>query len=140
MLIKIKNDLLPEEKKSMSMEEINLFKELKKFNADTYYVYGVFIKETKNIYLIRLQGRGDVFTFANAVFFEILDGTVSDSWCVMLGAGHQQMAYFDFDFSKFIYLGIPRFVEECDFYERYHTDDTEALSYMTEMRLKIEGF
>lgn len=139
MKVILKKEVCEEVKNIMGDDEYYFHSQLLNSGVLEFYVYSVLISNFKCLYLIRLSARGDVYTLVNQAFFDVVDPSVSEVWVVKFRAHHNQMRYFDFDFRDFFYLGIPKFIYG-DFYEQYHSDEADAVCFMDEMRLLIEGF
>lgn len=108
-------------------------------DEERFPVYGVFFVGEKILYLICKNRNVNLFTIHNSLFYKIEDSTASKYWNCVFNCCSNTMRYPGVEFRNFNYIGIRKFVEERDFFEQYHTDNADAVTYMKEMMKLIDG-
>lgn len=137
----IVNAMSHEERKIYDMErESTLYRIATKeiSSPEIRPIYGVFFFENKTLFLVCKKRNISLFSIQSSKFYKVIENSGSSYWNYFDNCQNDNMVYPETNFNEFRYMGIDRFVNEPDFFFKYHMDFPDALDYLAKTKILIE--
>ena len=97
---------------------------------EEYPVLGILLFSSRELFVVYDLISVPRASLYDSALFYISDSQLPGRWRIDLHISHQQMTHGGLDFSDFNYIGIDRYVNEQDFYEKYFDGSDEQVRFI----------